>query len=133
MIDSYAAPVWHSGRVDDGRFIPDEPIAFKENFRQFEGRRVRVAVNLPYKRNTAAQRGYYWEVVLGMLAERIGDCSRDDVHRDVKERLLKDMDGNVGRTRHMNTQQFAEFIDAVVRWAAEFHGLVIPDPNAAGF
>ena len=99
---------------------------------------------------TFNQRGYYWLVVIPCIrkaAEEQGQCYKDDkdLHSDIKH-ALKDnhaiyveksslLTGEVYREvvsisdDKGDKENTAKYIDAVINWAAEFYGVIVPEPK----
>jgi hypothetical protein len=104
-----------------------------------EGTRLEVIIRPAKKRVTNDQRGYYWGVVIPILAEYFGHDNKDDIHEDLKlyfnpiqSRINPD---NIvgGSTTSMSANKFygAEnsYVKRIVRWAAQEYGIDIPDPD----
>ena len=80
---------------------------------------------------------YYYGVVLELITKETG-MDKESLDSILKSKFLYEytMLGNnlekctISKTR-VTTTQFNEFLNQVVCWAAEFLGLVIPEPNEA--
>ena len=80
---------------------------------------------------------YYYGVVLELIAKETG-MDKESLDSILKSKFLYEytMLGDslekctISKTR-VTTTQFNEFLNQVVCWAAEFLGLVIPEPNEA--
>ena len=99
-----------------------------------EGRWVEVSVE-PVKRTRSNEANrFYWGVVVAMIAEHIG-YQKEEVHRALGERFLRDRESEVNgvprvkSTTKLSPVEMFEYTDQCRRWAAEFLGLYIPDPN----
>ena len=77
------------------------------------------------KSRTHWQNRYYHGVVIKTLLEdeMFGGYTKDDVHTTLKI-LFK-----VKSTAKLSTIEFTEYIDSIIRWAAEEHQIRIPDPD----
>lgn len=111
-----------------------------------EAKKVLAIMDKP----TSSQRGYYWLVVIPCIrkaAEEQGQCYKDDkdLHSDIKH-ALKDNHGIYIEKASLLTgevyreiisisddkgdkENTAKYIDAVINWAAEFYGVIVPEPK----
>lgn len=129
-------------RVDDqGVLRPADPVAWRAYLNRQKGRDVWITVKRQTRHHTDNQRAYYHGVVVEDVANHIGE-GHDEAHELLKERSqvlekyrrrIEMLDGKeltLGKsTKHLTTEQYAEYVDETKRWAAEFLGLYIPDPN----
>lgn len=100
---------------------------------KYEGQTVEVSVK-PYKATRSSQANrYYFGVVVKLLAEHCG-YDADDMHEALAFKFLRIEDDPITgtprrkRTPKTDTKEFADYIDACVRLAAEY-GVVIPEPG----
>lgn len=99
------------------------------------GKRVGITVKVHRNTRSSQQNRYYFGVVVKMLADHCG-YEVDEMHEALAYRFLRIEDCPVTgaprrkRTPDTNTSEFAEYVDACVRFGAEL-GVVIPDPQAA--
>lgn len=86
------------------------------------------------RRSTRANR-YYWGVVLALLGEHLG-YDPDDLHEVLAMKFLRMEDDPLTgvplrkRTPKLSTQEFADYVDRCIRFAAE-QGVVIPDADGS--
>lgn len=88
-----------------------------------------------------SQNNYYWGVVLPYALEAVNnegnEWNLDDLHDFFKSEFLKDFKviiiDNLARqtktvksTSELNTKEFTDYIDRIVRWCAEQFGAEIP-------
>lgn len=107
-----------------------------------EGRYVEIELR-PMPRRSDRQSGYYWSVVVPEITDALKALGHETDH-DTTHELLKskfnsrpicNADGEVigelpQTTTRLNITEFSEYIERIVRWAAQFLGLVIPPPNS---
>lgn len=88
------------------------------------------------KDKTDPQTGYYW-----FLCKFIGDelgMEKDEMHevlkfRSLKEEVVNEKTGEVftriKSTRELSKEDMSEYIDGIIRWAAESLHIICPLPN----
>lgn len=141
-----------TGKVQEGKFIPDTAKSFREAFMPFEDKRVVLTVTKRVKRRSLPQLRYYWSVIVPCFQEGLRDLGHDmnqeKVHEFIKANFLTepvvDEDGTVLTDKDdkvvmtvrslsdfggVSTTDFMEFHSKVTRWAAENLGIEIPEPN----
>lgn len=101
--------------------------------RMKDGKRVTVSVS-PFRRDRSLpQNSYYHGVVLKTFGDHLG-YTTEELHDTMKARFLViDPDAKIPRsksTTKLSTVEFNEYIDKIVRLAAE-NGCDIPEPNEA--
>lgn len=71
------------------------------------------------------QNKYYWGVVIRtvMQDETYGGWTKDEIHSDFKQRF------NVQSTTKLSVEDFTEYLERITRWCAEYHQIMIPEPN----
>lgn len=127
---SFIAVVGQDGRMD---LAPHERQRLSAYMGSLKGQRIEVVVK-PYRAQRSSQQNrYYHGVVVALLAEHCG-YDHDDMHEALAMKFLRIEDCPVTgaprrlRTPKADTKQFADYLDACIRLAAE-HGVVIPEPN----
>lgn len=93
-------------------------------------------------RRSNRQNSYYWAVVVPMIAEELrelgNDVSDELTHEYLKGRFNKtELVGAGGEylgdvsdsTTKLNKEEFAQYVDKCVQFAAETLGVTIPPPN----
>ncbi len=124
------------GKVEKGKFHPENPALFKSAFYGHEGKRVRVTVERFRNRRSSEQNRYYHGVVVPAIGKAIGEQDMEAVHEMLKAEFnyqivvigQKEMKMPLS-TAKLETVQFSEFMEKVRMWAAKFLELYIPDPN----
>ena len=122
------------GYVDGGRFKPDDPVRWAGRLAQLEGKRVQFSVKREQTRRTISQNSYLWGVVYATLSEWSGH-SPEEIHQHLKHKFLpagpakRLPDGEElvtePSTAGLSVEEFAAYVNEVVRWAAE-HGVYVP-------
>lgn len=88
---------------------------------------------------------FYWGVVIQALHELTG-YTPEELHDLMKAKFLPKhlaftgQNGDIieqfvlgGSTRHLDTQEFYQYVERVREWAGDALGLYIPDPNESGY
>lgn len=133
---AYAAR--HAAKVNDTGVVAfSDPSAWRAVCARHKGRQVWLTiVRQQHMRSPNANR-YYWGVVVEEISGFIGE-SRDDTHELLKAKFLEPrrielLDGQhiemPPSTRLLSVEAFAEYVQRVKVWAAQFLGLSIPDPG----
>jgi hypothetical protein len=104
-----------------------------------EGTRLELILRKYKRLVTNDQRGYYWGVVVPILAEYFGHDNKQDMHEDLKiyfnpaQSRINPEDIVGGSTTKLSSENFygAEnsYVKRIVRWAAQEYGINIPDPD----
>ncbi len=134
-----------SGRVeiDEGgaaRLHLDSPVYFKKALAHFRGR-VKVTLEPEIERRRARANRYYWGVVLKMMAEETGHTP-DQIHEFMKIRhnsskatITDPLTGEEvllpQSTAKLSIADFSVYLERVMLFAAEWLGIVFPDPTPA--
>ena len=129
------------GKVQDGKLKLYDQQLFLEHVKKFEGKSVTLSLEKGGKRSNQQNR-YYWSVIIKYIVEHTGQDA-DDVHEYLKGKFnavefeipRKDTgevvdQARIGRTTtKMTTIEFMQYVEKIQRWASEFLGIAIPDPN----
>lgn len=121
---------------------------FDEDMKGFEGKRGIMRIKKYVKSRSNKQNAYYWGCVINYVAQGLGDMgfesrllTPENVHHMLRDMFLKDDIGieqgehagefvtMVRSTTDLSTTEFMDYIEEIQRWAAEFLGVVIPDPG----
>lgn len=107
----------------------------KDGAYRFEGKRIN-------KRSTP-KNSYYWAICVALVREGLKDLGHDvsaeETHDWLKSKfnykeIINESTGEVERiprsTTELSKTEFAEYISKVQIFAAEFLGVIIPDPNS---
>lgn len=121
----------------DHKLVLDEPDAFKVAMWRMREGRVVVRIERPASKRTLDQNAYLHAVPFPILAEHFGD-SVEGVKLDLMGEKWgwKPSPLDPSRmvpvkpsTSSMTIEECAEFIDWLIPWAAQEHGVLIPLPR----
>lgn len=92
-----------------------------------------------------AQNAYYWKIIVPLVFDGLRNMGfdevryMDDAHEVLKSLFLKSQIVNhdtgellvekVGSTTKLSTVLFMDYIDSIIKWAAEYLNIQIPFPN----
>ena len=101
---------------------------FLNNFE--EGTMLELVVK-EIENRTQMQNSYYWGQVIGspskegslMSNEMFQGYTKQELHEALKEKF------DVKSTAGMEQEEFTEYINKIIRWAAEFAGMYIKEPE----
>jgi len=133
-----------SGSVENRKLRFDAPHYAAHVLDELEGKRFEMTISVEKRKHTDPQRKYYFAVIVEMVYAAIrnlgNEVYRDDVHEFLKNKFLtKDLMGKGGEIlgiyspslSRLSKEAMMDYIDAIIRWSAEFLGLVIPDADPA--
>lgn len=130
------------GEVKNGVLHVFEKEQLAEHITSLNGKKVELTVQKRKRKRTTGkphepgnQNGWYWSVILPMSGKELGYDPKE-MHETFSQLYAPKVKKEVGnltvmvpiRTSNMNTEQFAEYCDTIVRTMAEM-GVVIPDPE----
>lgn len=127
------------GKVEKGKFIPEDKERFRAAFYGHEGKRVRVTVDRFRNRRSTEQNKYYFGVIVPAIGKAIGESDLEAVHDMLKAEFnhqivaIGDKEMKVPKsTAKLETVEFSEYMEKVRTFAAQFLSLYIPDPMEIG-
>ena len=96
-----------------------------------------MIIRKKFNKKSRKQDGWYFGLVLPMLADAMGDTDLAYVHACMKNRFLTitktDKKGvehkATGRYAKLNTEQAGNFIEKVRQFTSEFYSIDIPEPD----
>lgn len=107
----------------------------------------RIEIKRYRKRRSDAQNAYYWGVLVSEIRSGLEEVwgerlSADEVHEYLKSMFLTkpivdrrsgDLVGTrPGSTAKLDVNEFVEFVDKVIIWAAEYLSVDVPTPHIHG-
>ena len=117
----------------------------KRAIESFEGKEITITFAKAKKYRSNNQNSYYWGVCIPLVQSGLKEATgeyfvNNNIHYDILLKMfapeLEIVNKSTGQimTRQisssdMTTTQFLEFIMEVQKWASEFLGINIPDPN----
>ena len=122
----------YRGRVEKGRFVPDDRQAYALRYCSHEGKRVEETVLRERKHGTTKQRSYYWAVIIPVGCEVTG-YTQDEMHQAFKWehlRVRRDKPGidTVRSTESLSTVEKEEYYENCRRTITQLGGYC-PLPN----
>ena len=133
-----------TGFVDDaGHFSLDRRREFSEWVKRFRGHEVVVTVQRKTRKRSLEQNAWLWGVALPLIAEHLGydRHEHDDLHYDLlsvrfgTRAVAPRVPGAQPRivpartSSELTTAEFSDYMDWLVRYAAQEFGVVIPLPD----
>lgn len=125
------------GKVIGGKLKLNKPEAMVNYIKKFEGKEVRLRIELKSKDRTLPQNNYYWGVVIAILADHLG-YQKHELHELMRIMFLSydfvDKKRNINvqmarSTTSLSTAEFEEYVEKVRTWALTEHEVKIPLPN----
>jgi len=120
------------GKIKQGHFHPFEPEEFREDLEKLEGQVVEVSVK-KYKKDRSIEQHRYYRVILRIISQDLG-YEEDEVGEILKAKFLKEeveFEGQkyiiIKSTTALKTDEFADYIEKIKRWASMEHGIFIPE------
>jgi hypothetical protein len=113
-----------------------DPVVFNEfvdHLRSVEGKEIDIVVRIVETAPSKNQRGYYFGVLLPIIAKSLGypQSEIDEVDKSLRDELLGlDEDGHTHSlsAEATTSQGFSEYIESVLYHCAAL-GIVLPDPD----
>ncbi len=132
----------YNGKVTDKGLHIYNRAKFDEDIQLFNGKEVTVTVEKKKRNRSLDQNAYLHGVVIPMCREGLADVgykyTLDETKLDLKRMFAvkEKVNINTGEIRQyikdtsdMSTVEMMDFIAEIQQWAAEFLGVVIPNPN----
>lgn len=140
------AKLYYTGRVENGVLKINGRRGFDQDLLAMEGKRVQIELKPYHATRSKEQNGYYFGCVIPYVMDALNEIgiarhklSTESVHELLKGRFLKtdlatdEWNGEflteIGSTTDLNKLEFAEYIEEIRRWAAEYLSIDIPDPE----
>ncbi len=137
--------VRHTGKIQRGKLILDNRELFLWDLENFEGKTVELIIKGVKNTRSLNMNSYYWAVVMASLTKYFNEeqtfNKKVDInitHALMKDRFLgdniwtlpngeelKEPEGSSG----LSNQEFIDYFENIIAWAAEMFGLEIPKPN----
>lgn len=133
----------HTGRVRNGRLIPDNRGLLSSHVKSFEGMDVQLTISKRRKRRSNDQNAYYWGVVVAMTREGINEAWGEHLSLEEAHHILKfqcnyaehvnEATGEIIKipktTTELSTAEFEEYLERCRRFVQQWFGVIIPLPN----
>lgn len=138
-------PVFHGTVTDDAQLVlsEDEKSARKQHLRSLVGKDVDITIKVHRNKRSLDQNAWEWGIAIPLIAEALGyDRDEREEHEKIHYALVLMCFGTEWdeklkqeipkvRSSQLNTKEFSEYMEWLVRWAAREHGVVIPLPSEA--
>lgn len=131
-------PKWLA-TVQDGKLIVDRRDDFRRYIGGLKGKTLEVTVRERGTQRSNQQSRWEWGVAIKLLAEHCGYDRHEQkaLHYDLVKLCfgthVNPTTGfeipNVVNSSQLSTKEFGVFMEWIVKWAAEFHGVIIPLPD----
>ena len=108
-----------TGKIINGELVFHDYAGLKRHLNGIKGE-VWVDIKKAPKTRSPQQNGYYRTIVRS-LANQIGD-DEHDMHVIIKKHF------GISSTRDLTQDEFSDFLDRLIRWAAQF-GFPVEDPR----
>ncbi len=126
------------GKVKGGKLKLDMPQGYLVELSRLEGQRIELTIRKERNIRTMNQHRYYFGVVLKVFGDYCG-YDPEELHEACKHEFLRAY-VTIGEkayrsarsTTTLTTEEFSEYLDKVIRLAAE-QGCYIPQPGEAGW
>jgi hypothetical protein len=139
----------HRIKIIHGKIVPEHPEQYQDFLLSLKHDWPYEQIIRPIKKaRTLRQNAYYWGVVVELITLEIAGTNakveKEEVHRALARYFL-DFDndrtfetggvvfGERISTTELSTVEFNQYIENIQRWAAEYLGLIIPDPEQTDF
>lgn len=126
-------PIFY-GTVEKGKLALDRPDRYLVQLSALNGKKVELILRKRRSQRSLRQNSFYWGVVIEILSEHFG-YEPEEMHEALKFRFLKirnDVSPNlvsVKSTTRLSTDEFKDYVNRIVRWAAQEYSVFIPDPG----
>jgi len=124
------------GTVNKG--VLQAEAGFYSHLASLEGQRVEVVVRKKGVKRSNQANKYYWGVVVKILSDFTG-YDAEEMHSALKQKFLGtheiDKHGlmKIGSTASLTVDEFIQYTNQVVMWAAEKLQLYIPSPDRVDY
>lgn len=133
----------YNGEIKDGKLTIYNRQDFLQAVENIGELDVTLTLEKRSKKRSNPQNSYLWSVVYGCARKAFMDIgyvlTLEEVHETFKEKFLK-MDivhpdtgeiiaVKIRSTTELDTFEFNEYFESIIRWCAEYLGVEIPYPN----
>ena len=126
------------GKVDKGALVILSLERFNAWVKSLDGKEVEITVRKKRTKRSDQQNRYYWGVIIKLLCDDTG-YEPEEMHDSLKAKFLgaseEDEFGlvKIPSTTKLTIDEFVEYTNGVIRWAAEFLKIYIPSPNECDY
>lgn len=135
-------PIFHAQVSEDGtllQFEASEQALRRGHLKRLAGKAVDVTVRARRNQRSQRQNAWYWGFAIPLIAQELGydRHEHDRLHYALLDKCfgttydarLKQHVLNVLHSADLSTTQFSEFMEWIVRFAAQELGVRVPLPN----
>lgn len=122
------------GNVKNGKLVIHDQQRLKEYLAGIKGE-VEITIKRWRPNRTLNQNAYYWAVCLALVADHTG-FDPEEVHQIFEKKFLAYQKPYKGkrywfykRCSSLNTAEFGEYLEKIIRFAGQELGVEIPQPN----
>lgn len=133
----------YTAKVINGRIVATDHRGYSAHLQACEGKAIRITVEPATRRRSTMQNAYYWAVVVPMVRDGIKNAtgevySMEEVHDFLKGKfnaapIVNQSTGEVEHiarsTASLKVGQMMDYLAMIQRWAVEYLGVTIPNPN----
>jgi len=124
------------GRIENQRLKLQDPDKFNLAIIELDGKEVELSIGKKKKWRSGKSNAYLFGVVYRAISDKTG-YETEELHEIMKAKFSKKRKMTVHGeetifykgTSGMEQEEFSEFIDKVIRFAAMELGVVVPEPN----
>ena len=122
--------IFHA-QIEHGKTRWREPAKVAQFVSRLEGKKIVVTIEKWHGQRSSQANRFYWGVVVDAISDNTG-YEKVEVHALMGQMfLLSEEDGCpfVRSTALLNTTEFSDFLEKVIRFAAMELGVIISDPG----
>lgn len=124
------------GRVEKGKLLLDDQNRFLAHISKFEGQSIELSLKKRRETRSDSSNRYYWGVIIEILSNHLG-YDKNEMHEALKLKFLSEPGENgltrIHSTARLKTDEFIQYTNNVVIWAARDLQIYIPDPGSVEF
>lgn len=110
---------------------PSDKETVKSYIDKLPDKKYEVLINLQREKRSINQNSLYW-LWIACICEDTGN-SKEMVHHELRMKFLPHFSGKLGieptSTTMLDTLSMKKYLDEVNLWAAEYLGIILPDPE----
>ena len=109
------------GKVINGKLIFDNKQDFLDEISKIDGD-ICIHLKQLEKKKSSKQNNYYWSGIINKLGKHLG-YTPEEMHKVLKQHF------NITSTKHLTQDEFQDYLDRIIRWAAQDLQYPLPDPT----
>jgi hypothetical protein len=122
------------GKIERGNVVLDDPYHYSTYKTTLEGKQISLSLKRWRENRSDQSNRYYWGVIIDILSKHCG-YTPDEMHFALKQKFLSDHGYDdkglmkIGSTAALTTDEFIDYTNRIVIWAAQDLKVYIPDPG----